>query len=87
MVLASDAGWYAGLGIGFLVVVVVVVVVAAILTFVQRIIETAQRAVHGLEEACLATQPIWKLADVNDSAREALEALRTARERMEEPAG
>jgi hypothetical protein len=79
----SDAGWYAGLGIGFAIVVVVVVVVAAILTLVQRLGEDAQRAVRGLRDATLATQPLWRVAAVNNRAKDVLDALRSARARLE----
>jgi predicted RND superfamily exporter protein len=77
-------GWFLGLGIGFAVIVVVVVIVGAILSLADRIGDQAVLAAQALDDARVATLPLWDVHHVNEAARGVLTAARSARGLLEE---
>lgn len=62
------AGWYIGLGIGFLIVTVVVILVGMILSQASRIGHQALDGIELMDEARDASLPVWDLQLINVSA-------------------
>jgi hypothetical protein len=75
----EHAGWYIGLGIGFLIVAVVVVLVATILTLASRIGSQARTGIEAMDEARGATLPVWEIQKINSSATAIWRAAESAR--------
>lgn len=65
---ASFPGWWAGIGIGFLIVVVVVILVSFILTYAARIRDQAQEGIARMDMARANTVSVWRVQDINVSA-------------------
>lgn len=61
------AGWYIGLGVGFLVVVVVVILVALILMQASRIGRQALDGIERMDEARESSLSIWGIQKINVS--------------------
>lgn len=59
-------GWYVGYAIGAVVITVVVILVAIILGLARRIGVQAVQITQALEEARVATLPLWEVAKVNE---------------------
>jgi hypothetical protein len=57
--------WYIGLGIGFAIVVVVVVIAASILALASRIGGQAREGIEAMDEARVATLPVWEVQKTN----------------------
>lgn len=84
-----NSGWYIGIAIGFAIVVVVVVIVATILALAARIGTQAREGIDAMEQARIATLPVWEVQKTNvaltgiwraaESAREALQSARLER--------
>lgn len=80
----SFHGWYRGLIIGFVLVVVVVILVGAILLYAARIADQAKDGINRMEEARVATLPVWELQDLNVSATGIWKSVESARGLLEE---
>ena len=59
------AGWYVGIGIGFLIVTVVVILVGMILSQASRIGHQALDGIELMDEAREASLPVWDLQVMN----------------------
>lgn len=59
------AGWYVGIGIGFLIVVVVVILVGMILSQASRIGHQALDGIELMDEAREASLAVWDLQIMN----------------------
>lgn len=57
--------WYIGIGIGFMVVVVVVIIAAVILTEAAKIGAQAREGIDLMDEARIATLPVWEVQKTN----------------------
>ncbi len=76
---AEHAGWYIGLGIGFVIVAAVVVLVAFILTLASRIGSQAREGIERMDQARAATLPIWEIQKINSSTTAIWRAAESAR--------
>jgi hypothetical protein len=76
----TNADWYLGLTLGFIIVTVVVILVAVILSYAARISDQTQLANEGLEEVRTGTAPLWEVRNTNKAGIAILGATRTARE-------
>lgn len=61
----SYAGWYVGIGIGFLIVTVVVILVGMILSQAARIGHQAWDGIELMDEAREASLSVWDLQVMN----------------------
>ena len=76
------AGWYLGLGVGFLVVVVVVILVAMILVQASRIGHQALDGIELMDEARESSLSVWDLQLMNVSVSAIWKSLESAREAL-----
>ncbi|MGH2899087.1 MAG: hypothetical protein ACRDMZ_10475 [Solirubrobacteraceae bacterium] len=65
VVAASFAGWWTGIGIGFLVVVIVVILVSFILTYAARILDQALEGIWRMDMARVNTLSVWRVQEIN----------------------
>ncbi len=77
------AGWWTGIGIGFIVVVVVVILVAFILTYASRILDQAITGIGAMDMARSNTDPVWGLQDINVSSTKIWRSAEKARHLLE----
>ena len=73
------AGWYIGLGVGFLVVVVVVILVAMILVQASRIGHQALDGIELMDEARESSLSVWDLQLMNVSVSSIWKSAENAR--------
>ncbi|MGI8864549.1 MAG: hypothetical protein ACR2JH_09165 [Solirubrobacteraceae bacterium] len=78
-----NSWWYLGLGIGFAIVVVVVVIVATILALAARIGAQAREGIDAMEQARIATLPVWEVQKTNVALTAIWKAAESARETLQ----
>ncbi len=62
-------GWYVGYVIGLVVITIVVVLAAIILGLARRIGVQAEMVTQALDDARIATLPMWEMEKVNNALR------------------
>ena len=62
-------GWYIGYVIALVVIAIVVVLVAIILGLARRIGVQAESVTQALDDARIATLPLWEVEKVNNGLR------------------
>lgn len=80
---ASFAGWWTGIGIGFLIVVVVVILVSFILTYAARIRDQAGTGIGTMDMARANTVSVWRIQDINISTTGIWRSAEKARKLLE----
>lgn len=83
VVAASFPGWWAGIGIGFLIVVVVVILVSFILTYAARIRDQAGEGIARMDMARANTVSVWRVQDINISTTGIWRSAEKARKLLE----
>ena len=80
----AHAGWYVGLGVGFLVVVVVVILVAMILMQASRIGQQALEGIERMDQARESSLAVWDLQRMNGSITSIWRSAEAARKILTE---
>jgi hypothetical protein len=73
-------GWYVGYAIAAVIITVVVILVGIILALARRIGVQALEVTSALDEARIATLPLWELDKVNSGVRSIIRSAETARQ-------
>lgn len=80
----AHAGWYVGLGVGFLVVVVVVILVSMILMQASRIGQQALEGIERMDQARESSLAVWDLQQMNGSITSIWRSAESARKILTE---
>ncbi|HWC87931.1 MAG TPA: hypothetical protein VG388_15465 [Solirubrobacteraceae bacterium] len=75
--------WFIGIGIGFAIVVVVVIVASTILALAGRIGAQAREGIKLMDQARVATLPVWEVQRTNVLLTVIWRAAEAARESIE----
>ncbi len=73
-------GWYVGYVIAAVIITVVVILVGAILALARRIGVQAQEVTVALDEARIATLPLWDVDKINTGVRSIIRSAEQARQ-------
>lgn len=75
----SLTGWYVGYVIAAVVITIVVILVAMILALARRIGVQADAVTGALDEARMATLPLWDVDKINGGIRSIIRSAQEAR--------